>query len=192
MSCILKTGQSLHSPVFYTFNTFIFVVIFLTCRQGLDKRLHLSNLNSRRRSPPATGCVIWVLWYIARKTERSTWKAPLSAGTACVHVRRNGNALFPDGSSGQRAAGCRRRRFGDRTERLLSLRQTMGCGCGSDFRQPSSVLRKGGAGISESSLCRFRGAHVQSRLGSMVHAGSAAGEILSDRTILLLCGESDK
>ena len=110
--------------------------------------------------------------------------------TACSLIGGSGNALFSDGSSGQRAAGRLRRWFSDRTERLLSLRQTMGCGCGSDFRQPSSVLRKGGAGISESSLCRFRGAHVQSRLGSMVHAGSAAGEILSDRTILLLCGES--
>ena len=111
--------------------------------------------------------------------------------TARSLVGGSGNALFPDGSSGQRATGRRRRRFGDRTERLLSVRQTMGCGCGSDFRQPSSVLRKGGAGISESSLCRFRGAHAQSRLGSMVHTVSATGEILSDRTILLLCGESD-
>ena len=102
------------------------------------------------------------------------------------HVGRNGNALFPDGSSEQCAAGRRRRRFGDRTERLLSVRQTMGCGCGSDFRQPSSVLRKGGAGISESSLCRFRGAHVQSRLGTVVHAGSVGGEVLSVGAILLL------
>ncbi len=47
-------------------------------------------------------------------------------GTARSLVGGSGNALFPDGSSGQRAAGCRRRRFGDRTERLLSLRQGVG------------------------------------------------------------------
>ena len=191
MSCILKTGQSLHSPVFYTFNTFIFVVIFLTCRQGLDKRLHLSNLNSRDGVRRQRVVLSGFFGISHAKRNVRPGKRLFRRGTARSLVGGSGNARFSDGSSGQRAAGCRRRRFGDRTERLLSVRQTMGCGCCSDFQQPSSVLRKGEAGISESSLCRFRGAHVQSRLGSMVHTGSAAGEILSDRTILLLCGESD-